>query len=234
MIGVKKMNDYLRPTPWDRRTFHIDTYELTDASEAALNAAAATNGHFTLKVDPYHNPEQIIHHGFYYMDSLTEPVCKQENLHTFEKEGTAISRQYDPEAILRIAEETFMYGRFHLDFNIPDSLADKRYMRWVDDLIQADNVLALLYHGELAGFYAFEKDKVLLLGIKKEFQGKGLTKSFASKGCQEQFRIGYDELYTSISPANVASLNLFITLGFRLRKTVDVYHKLNGPKPAEG
>src|SRR5699024_1695672 len=101
-------------------------------------------------------------------------------------------------------------------------------------IFEADNVFSLLYKGETAGFYAFDKNKVLLLGIKKEFQGKGLTKSFASKGCEWQFDLGYDELYTSISPANVASLNLFISLGFRLRKTVDVYHKLNGPAPTAG
>src|SRR5699024_3923406 len=39
MIGVKTMDKYLIPTPWDKRTFHIDTYELTDASEEALQAA---------------------------------------------------------------------------------------------------------------------------------------------------------------------------------------------------
>lgn len=225
------MDKYIKPTPWDKRTFHIETYELTDATEEALQETASKEGHFTLKVDPYHNPENIIKHGFYYMDTLTEPICKKENLHTFERAGTAISQDYDPKEILQIAEETFMYGRFHLDFNIPNSLADKRYMRWVEDLIEANNVFSLLYEGETAGFYAFDKDKVLLLGIKKEFQGKGLTKSFASKGSAQQFNLGYSELYTSISPANVASLNLFISLGFKLRKTVDVYHKLNGPAP---
>src|SRR5690625_5454566 len=85
MIGVKTMDKYLIPTPWDKRTFHIDTYELTDASEEALQATAENEGHFTLKVDPYHNPENIIKHGFYYMDSLTEPVCKKENLHKFNR-----------------------------------------------------------------------------------------------------------------------------------------------------
>src|SRR5699024_3617929 len=120
MIGEKTMDKYLIPTQWDKRTFHIDTYDLTDASEEALQATGENEGHFTLKVDPYHNPENIIKHGFYYMDSLTEPVCKKENLHKFNREGTAISQTYDRKTILQIAEETFMYGRFHLDFHIPD------------------------------------------------------------------------------------------------------------------
>jgi len=230
-IGDGRMNNYLKPTPWDKRTFHIDTYELTDSSEEALEETNIKEGHFTLKVDPLTNPKNIMKHGFYYMDSLIEPVCKKENFHTIHKEKTSISRNYDEAEILQIAEEAFMHGRFHRDFNIPNSLADMRYKRWVGDLIEENKIFNLLYEGRTAGFYAYDANKVLLLGIKKEFQGKGLTKSFTSRGCQEQFNLGYSKLRTSISAANVASLNLFYSLGFKLKKTLDVYHKLNGPAP---
>src|SRR5690625_7996985 len=94
--------------------------------------------------------------------------------------------------------------------------------------MEEKNLFALLYNGELAGFYGFDEDKVLLLGIKKEFQGMGLAKPFKSIGCKKQFEQGYSSLYTSISAANVASLNLFYSLGFKLIKTLDVYHKSIG------
>src|SRR5699024_3530269 len=84
----------------------------------------------------------------------------------------------------QIAKDTFIHGRFHRDFNVPNSLADIRYMRWVEDLMEEKNLFALLYNGELAGFYGFDEDKVLLLGIKKEFQGMGLAKPFTSLGCK--------------------------------------------------
>src|SRR5699024_1533417 len=93
------------------------------------------------------------------------------------------------------------------------------------------NLFTLLYNGELAGYYGFDEDKVLLLGIKKEFKGMRLAKPFTSLGCKKQFEQGYSSLYTSISVANFASLNLFYTLVFKLKKTLYVYHKLNCPPP---
>lgn len=227
------MPDYLEPTPWDKRNFQIDTYQVTSLSEEALRETDQYEGHFTLKVNPLENPENILQHGFYYMDTLIEPVCKEGNLVVFDREGTSISKEYTKEDVLAIAEEAFMHGRFHRDFHIPSSLADLRYMNWVKDLQEKDLIFGLYYHDELAGFYAYEGEKVLLLGIKEEFRSQGLTKAFASKGCQAQLVNGHDLLRTSISAANVASLNLFSALGFKLKDTVDVYHKLNGPAPVE-
>lgn len=228
------MKQYLKPTPWDKRTFKIDTYELTDSHKEALEESERYQGHFTLKVDPLTNPREMIQHSFYYMDSLLEPVCQKEKFKPIERDGIELSQDYNKKEILQIAEDAFMHGRFHRDFNVPNHLADKRYMRWVEDLMEERNLFSLLYQGELAGFYGFRDDKVLLLGIKKKFQGKGLAKPFTSMGCERQFSNGYSTLYTSISAANVASLNLFATLGFKLKKTLDVYHKLNGPAPGEG
>lgn len=227
------LDNYLKPTPWDKRTLKIDTYELTDSDDNALKETNGVNGHFTLKVNPLTNPKTIVESGFYYMDSLTEPVCKEEDFKLFENDKISLSQDYQKEEILQIAKDTFIHGRFHRDFNIPNALADTRYMRWVEDLMEEKNLYSLLYEDELAGFYGFDQDKVLLLGIKKEFQGKGLAKPFTSMGCKKQFEQGYSSIYTSISAANVASLNLFYSLGFKLKKTLDVYHKLNGPPPKE-
>lgn len=226
------MGKYLQPTPWDKRNFPIETYELTVATEEALQQTNETEGHFTLKVDPFEDTENLKKYGFYYVDTLTEPVCKREKLQIYEQDGIALSRDYVKREIIPIAEEAFTTGRFHRDFNIPSFMADQRYMNWVNDLIERDLILALYYNNNLAGFYAYEGDKILLLGMHKTYRSKGLAKAFTSHGCREQFKLqGAEELRTSISPANIASLNLFISLGFRLKNTIDVYHKLNGSLP---
>lgn len=221
------MNEYLKETPWDRRNFNIDTYELTASTEDALKETTNTEGHFTLKVNPLDNPESLLKYGFYYMDTLIEPVCNKDDLRLFVREGTSISTDYNPNELIQIADEAFMHGRFHRDFNIPSSQADKRYMNWLQDLMDANNVFSLLYEGRTAGFYGFDQEKVLLMGMKKEFRSKGLAKTFASQGCFEQLKQGHTQLKTSISAANVASLNLFYALGFKLKNTIDVYHKIN-------
>ena len=65
------MENYLQSTPWDKRSFIIDTYEVTSSSEEALKQTNNIEGHFTLKVDPLENTENLKKYGFYYADTLT-------------------------------------------------------------------------------------------------------------------------------------------------------------------
>ncbi|GAA0590443.1 hypothetical protein GCM10009001_03010 [Virgibacillus siamensis] len=219
----------IRKTPWDKRNFNIDTYEILDHSEETLRKTDTIDGHFTIKVNPLESPKLLLKHGFYYMDTLIEPVCERKSLTIYQQEGISVSREYDSDEIAQIADEAFMHGRFHRDFHIPNHLADLRYSNWVKDLQQEDTIFALKVNDRTVGFYGYHHDKVLLLGIKKEFRKQGLAKALTSHACLEQFNLGYEQLRTSISAANVASLNLFYALGFRLSDTVDVYHKLSGP-----
>lgn len=227
------MTTYLRSTPWDKRNFHIDTYEVTEYTEEALKETNQKDGHYTIKVDPMKDTELLYHYGFYHMETMIEPVCRKQDLQIINREGITISKDYEKDAILEIAENVFASGRFHRDFHIPSSMADKRYRNWVKDLQEQDLIIALYYQNELAGFYGYENDKVLLLGMNNSFRGMGLTQAFTSQSCKFHFDLGYDQLRTSISAANLASLNVFIRLGFKLRHTTDVYHKLTGPAPEE-
>ncbi|MEI3606943.1 N-acetyltransferase [Pseudogracilibacillus sp. SE30717A] len=217
----------LKPTPWDKRTFHIDTYEVIDINEDTLKLTDELEGHYTLKIDPLTNHQIVHEHGFYYVDSLIEPRCNRENLQLFHRNTVFLTNDYEPEKLLDIAATTFEHGRFHRDFNIPNKLADERYMRWVKDLIDEDCMYALVYDEKEVGFYGFKDDAVLLLSIDPAYQGAKLAKPFTSMAVKKQFQQGYDQLKTSISAANLKSLNLFLQLGFTLHKTVDVYHKLN-------
>lgn len=227
------MTTSLHPTPWDKRNFHIDTYEVTALTEEALKETNQHNGHYTIKVNPTEDTELLHRYGFYYMETMLKPVCQKEDLQIMDDKKITISKDYEKDAVLNIAGNAFAGSRFHRDFYIPSPMADKRYMNWVRDLQDKDLIIALYYQGELAGFYGYENDNVLLLGMKKAFRGMGLTQAFTSKGCQYQFDLGYEQLRTSISAANLPSLNLFIRLGFKLTDTVDVYHKLTGPVPKE-
>jgi ribosomal protein S18 acetylase RimI-like enzyme len=44
--------------------------------------------------------------------------------------------------------------------------------------------------------------------------------------CAELARQGAPELTSSISATNLAALNLYVSLGFRFRNPVDVYHRV--------
>lgn len=226
-------NHYLKKTPWDKRNFNIETYEVVSEEIAALKETEIRKGHFTLKADPLSPKGLLEAYGFYYVDTLLQPECKAAELKSFEKEEITINTEGDLDSILTIAEEAFAHGRFHRDQNVPSPLADVRYVRWLKDLFHQDQVYFLYYQKELAGFIGYEGNKILLMGVRETFRGAGLSKPFLYSACRQIISEGHDKLATSISAINQSSLNLFYALGFKVRGAVDVYHKLNGEIEAE-
>ncbi|CEI81391.1 hypothetical protein J18TS1_22320 [Oceanobacillus oncorhynchi subsp. incaldanensis] len=223
------MSEYLKPTPWDSRNFPLDTFQLTEYSEAALQAAADVEGHFTVKVDPLADKALLHKYGFYYADTLMEPYCYRNKFLEEEAGDVTFHENYDAADILTIAEEAFQGGRYHRDFHVPNEMADLRYRNWVKDLIDQELILAYKQDGRVKGFFAYQEENVLLLAMHKDIRGQGFAKPFTAACVKEQFeRTGREQLVTSISPSNPASLNVFIDLGFRLRAGKDIYHKVNG------
>lgn len=220
--------NYLKETPWDQRTFKIDTYEVVSDGKEALKETDNRSGHYTLKTDPFSPKGVVEDYGFYYVDTLLEVECKEGDLKEFENEGITIKKEGELEPIKQIAKEVFVHGRFHRDHNVPSTLANIRYARWLEDLYHQNQVYHLYYEGQLAGFIGYEGNKILLLGMEKEFRGRGFSKTFLYTVCSQLFSEGHDKLVTSISAINQPSLNLFYSMGFRVKGSVDVYHKLNG------
>ncbi|GLO67083.1 GNAT family N-acetyltransferase [Oceanobacillus kimchii] len=223
------IKSYLEPTPWDQRNFPVETYQLSEYSEAALRETDQVKGHFTVKVGVFENTKLLHDYGFYYADTLIAPFCKKDRFLFERAKEASFTENFDKDEILNIAEEAFQGGRYHRDFNIPNNMADKRYRNWVKDLINQRLILAYKQNGEIAGFFAYKDDQILLLAMHEDYRGKGMATAFAGACVKEQFvRTGHTELKTSISPSNPASLNVFLGLGFRLGPAIDVYHKLNG------
>ena len=85
-------------------------------------------------------------------------------------------------------------------------------------------MIAVLYEGELAGFFCISENKLMLHAVLKKLQGKGLSKYFWSAVCRKLFQLGHKELTSSVSATNLPVVNLYASLGFRFRNTLDVYH----------
>lgn len=221
------MKENIKFTPWDAKPFGIDTYELTDDAKETLEETAGVPGHFTVKVDPLSSKNHLHDYGFYYCDTLLEPYCKRKQFQPFEDENISLSEGIEKKSLLEISDGAYHHGRFHRDFNLKKEKADTRYDRWLAQLYDENRVWGLLYGDEVAGFFAFHDDHVLLQALKDEYQGRGLSKYFWTTACQSLFSKGYDELSTSISACNLVMLNLVSALGFRFKGAVDVYHKFN-------
>lgn len=230
------MAETIKYTPWDAKAFGIDTYELENDNEETLRMANRTAGHYTVKVDPLASKRRLHEYGFYYCDTLLKPYCRIEHFRPFADGRISLSEDVSLNELVDVSSGAYKHGRFHRDFMIPKENADRRYDRWLAQLYRDNKVWALLYDGDLAGFFAFSDNHILLQVLQDSYQGRGLSKYFWTTACERLFHKGFDELTTSISACNLAMVNLVTSLGFKFKDAVDVYHKLNvrDQKPEAG
>jgi len=125
-----------------------------------------------------------------------------------------------------ICDGAFHYGRFHRDFNISSSLANKRYINWLDQMIDDENVYGLYWQNELAGFIAYQGNNLTLHAIGEDYRGKGFSKYWWGKVSSEILTDGNKTVRSSISATNLAALNLYASLGFSFENPKDVYHRV--------
>lgn len=216
----------IKATPWDAAVFGMPTWELVEYSEAALQQAKQTTGHHTIKVDHLADKRLLKEYGFFYCDTLIEPRCNAARLRVIQHPNATISKSIDAEQLLLISHGAFSHGRFHRDFNLPNSAADLRYDKWLEHLIKKQQVYGLYWQRELAGFIAYSENMLVLHALAEKFRGKGLSKFWWCEVCNSLFEAGIREVKSSISVTNLAAINLYSSLKFIFREPRDVYHCL--------
>ena len=216
----------IKATPWDTAVFGIPTWELVEYSAAALQQAAQTVGHHTLKVDPLADKRLLHEYGFYYCDTLIEPYCNTAWLRVAQHPDSTISKEVDIERVLAICHGAFAHGRFHRDFNLSKAAADLRYDNWLKQLLAAQHVYGLFWQSDLAGFIGYSGNNLVLHAVAEKYRGKGLSKYWWSAVCSELLENENEKVKSSISVTNLAVLKLYASLGFSLNNPQDVYHRL--------
>lgn len=217
-------NTAIIETPWDKKVFGINTFEVLDYTEETLHQTQQS-GLYTLKLDPLSHKELAQQFGFYYCDTLITPECKPEQLQVFENDVFTFDCDTDIQEMLKICDCAFSHGRFHRDFNLSKKDADARYNQWLLDIFAKGSVFALRYQGNLGGFIAVYQNELQLHAISEKFRGRGYAKYWWSNVCQHLFLNGQDVIKSSVSSSNLPVVNLYASLGFKFVKAVDVYHK---------
>lgn len=219
------INQNVKATPWDKKIFGFDTFEVLDYTEETLSQTKGA-GHYTLKLDPLHDKALAEKYGFYYCDTLLVPECTPEHLKEFHMDQLTFDLNADIQQLLNICDGAFSHGRFHRDFKLDKKNADARYNQWLTDIHKKGHIFALKFNAQLAGFIAVQENELQLHAIAKDFRGKGYAKYWWSEVCQYLFLNGNSVITSSVSASNLAVLNLYTSLGFKFTKAVDVYHKL--------
>ncbi len=216
----------IKATPWDTAAFGLCTWELLEYSEAALQLAAQTVGHHTLRVDPLSDKRLLHEWGFYYCDTLIEPYCNVSRLRVAQHPDATISKEVVTDQVLEICHGAFAHGRFHRDFNLPKAAADQRYDNWLEQLLEAQQVYGLFWQGVLAGFICYSGNNLVLHALAKKYRGKGLSKYWWGAVCRELLANGHEKVKSSISATNLPVLKLYASLGFSFNNPKDIYHHL--------
>jgi len=214
------------PTPWDSQILGMPSFEVVTMNATSLQASCVQLGHYTVKVNPLSDKSLLNEYGYYYTDTLIEPCCSRQQFQPQHHAKVSIIEQPELNPLLSMCEHSFLHGRFHRDFNVSATQADQRYKQWLTQLYDEGCVLGLCYNGVLAGFIAYREGSFLLHTIAPEFRGQGLAKYFWTCAIEYLFDTGCEKISSSISASNLAVLNLYTSLGFRFRHSIDVYHRV--------
>ena len=63
----------MHESPWDKKIFGIDSYELAEATLEKFQFTKNHPGHYPARVHPLASKALLHQFGFYYCDSLLEP-----------------------------------------------------------------------------------------------------------------------------------------------------------------
>ncbi len=152
--------------------------------------------------------------------------------------GNSISVQQatpqDHEDVLNIAANCFVYSRFHLDPLLTQEMANMVKREWVRNYVKGKRGEALLVaklDGKPVGFLAVLANKdsngscrvIDLVGVAPAHQGRGVGRAIvdhfiaSSDGLCDSLRVG-------TQAANIPSLRLYESCGFRVADTTFVLH----------
>lgn len=151
------------------------------------------------------------------------------------------ARAGDAAAVEAIAGSGFRFSRFHLDPAIPEALAHRIKAAWAGNWFRGargDGMVVAEDSGRVAGFLLllWGRDHRLvidLIAVDSASRGRGLAGAMigftARNGTGDARRPA--GLLVGTQAANVPSVRLYESLGFRLRDSQFVLHHHGGGKP---
>lgn len=238
-----------RTTPWDRKIFQRDTFELEFLAQSERNPEFLTST--LLKITDVQKPSlfygrvetnSLVHKralfdaGFFSCETqfeirrggISRFSCPSE-LGTKRLNVTlGIPEDYDE--IITIAGDVFNYSRFHEDPYIDPMLCQHRMASWAADLKKQNTPLLVSRNraGKLDAFLYYKEigaDSIELV-LGGSLPGKGVLTPFFWASFLEFFRQkGINTVTTKISAANIVIVNIYIFFGFKVSKVLVDFHK---------
>ena len=139
----------------------------------------------------------------------------------------------DANAVATLAGRAFVVSRFHLDPDFPNAQARLIKTEWARNLVlraRGDRCLVAVRNGQVVGFLGFSKCDIGvssfvidLVGVDPDAHRNGVGKSLVRRLLNDAARV--ERVVTvGTQAANVHSVRLYETLGFRYTGATQVLH----------
>lgn len=184
----------------------------------------------TSSVD-FSNHKKLIQQGFNLIDVNVnlKYSFNEENDNYYSKNIRKVSTK-DRNMVKSLAQNSFIYDRFHKDTAISNNMASNLKKRWVDNFFtgqRGNNLLVSDINDEIAGFILLieNKEEVIidLIAVNKDYRKLGVAMNLI----KESFNIYKNEknfFIVATQITNIASLNLYQKIGFKIIDTNYVWH----------
>jgi GNAT superfamily N-acetyltransferase len=175
--------------------------------------------------------------GFGVVDTAVQLGCRKNDWRPLEtiplEYKVRFAQAHDRENVEKIASESFIYSRFHLDPEIPNSVADEFKRRWAGNFFTGERGDAMVIAADRKGVAGFlqlinrgETLIIDLIAIAKSHQRKGIATSMIGFAWS-QFGVA-NNLLVGTQIANVPSVRAYQKMGFLMSDSSYVVH-YHGP-----
>jgi len=158
---------------------------------------------------------------------------EEQTLQTLHPFDVREAEDQDVNAVAALAGRAFVGSRFHLDPDFPDEQASQIKTEWARNLAlgtRGNGCLVAISKGHVVGFLGFlscnigvSSFVIDLVGVDPDAQRNGVGKSLVSRLLNDAARLER-AVTVGTQAANVHSVRLYETLGFRYTGATQVLH----------
>lgn len=177
-------------------------------------------------VDLIHIAEEI---GFKLVDTNIQFIKTNLEIDLEEDHDIQFSSTDDMEAVMELAEKSFIYSRFHLDPNIDNTTANKIKSHWTGNYYskkRGDYMVVAKKNKLVVGFVQIIKEVdgyiIDLIAVHSEYRKMGYANKMINYANKMIPGINYVKVGTQI--ANIPSINFYYSMGFRISSSQYVFH----------
>lgn len=137
--------------------------------------------------------------------------------------------------VQKIAAESFKNynGHYHADPRLEKKLCDEAYSSWAESLCATHNedvVMQVAFlENKIVGFLGLkfnaEGSEIILNGVLKEVQRKGVYGALVASAINWHINSGKSEMLASTQISNIAVQKTWVRLGFELSRAYYTFHK---------